>query len=157
VSAGEAGEFGHRRRVSSSPSLVAWVGMPTTLSELRVGRTLVGLSIACLVLCHGVLGALHLFSIPPTPLAPGGDHVVGHGSTEGPDEVGNEDHTVQHPVAVAYFAVLFGLLVGVTFLLRHAWRWCVAPAPRLVRDRLPVVVPILPRGPTATLLQVFRL
>lgn len=125
-------------------------------SERRISRGLVGLSIVCLVLCHGVFGALHLFSAPLASPAPTGEHVAEYGPTEGHDAAG--DHAQQHGVVVAYFAVLLGLLVGVTFLLlRNARQWCQVHAPRLFGDRLPTMVPNLPRGPTAPLLQVFRL
>ncbi len=65
---------------------------------------------------------------------------------------------IQHRAAAEYFAVSFGLLVGATLLLlRNVWRWCPVHAPRLFKNRSPVVILNLPPGPTAPLLQVFRL
>lgn len=90
-----------------------------------------GLAVACLLLCHGVFGALHLFSGPLASSALVGEHVAHHSPPGEHNVTGNGDHTEQHHVDAAYFAVLLGLLVG--------------------------GVPNLPRGPTAPLLQVLRL
>ena len=33
-----------------------------SFSDRKTGRALIGLSVACLLLCHGAFGALHLIS-----------------------------------------------------------------------------------------------
>ncbi len=145
------------RRARSSPRLVA-LGAMLPLTERRIGQALTGLFVVCLLLCHGAFGALHLFSVPSTLTAPAGEHAAKHSPDEERGEAGPGEHPLQHRAATEYFAVLFGLLVGAALLLlRSAWRWCQVHAPRLFGNRLPVVVPNLPRGPTAPLLQVFRL
>ncbi len=129
-----------------------------SVSERKIDRTLVGLAVACLFLCHGALGSLHLFSGPLAHSALPGEHIVRHAPTEGSGGTGNGDHTEQHRVGAEYFAVLLGFLIGgIVCLLDKARRWYAAPVLQLVGRLQPTLVSNLPRGPTAPLLQVFRL
>jgi hypothetical protein len=127
-------------------------------SDRRAGRLLIGLSVVCLLLCHGAFGALHLLSGPLTLQVPAGEHAASHSGDEDPDETRNGGHPAQHHASSGYFAVLLGLLVGVALLLLgHVRRWYRSFAPRFVRNTAPAVVTNLPRGPTAPFIQVFRL
>ena len=129
-----------------------------TFSDRKTGRVLIGLSVVCLLLCHGAFGALHLISGPLTLPVPAGEHAPSHGGDENSDETRNGGYPAQPHSGSEYFAVLLGLLVGVALLLLgHVRRWYGSYAPQFVGNTVPAVVTNLPRGPTTPFLQVFRL
>jgi hypothetical protein len=115
-------------------------------------RILAFLLVGALLLCHGAFGSLHqlqdgALSGHPT-IEQHSSHHGEHGSTD------------SHPVratdyAAAFFALLFWLVYE---LLRRKVLMPQAPsAPRLIGRHSPMVVLHPPRGPTPSLLQVFRL
>ena len=129
-----------------------------SFSDRKTGRVLIGLSVVCLLLCHGAFGALHLISGPLTLPVPAGEHAPSHGGDENSDGTRNGGYPAQHHTDSGYFAVLLGLLAGVTLLLLgHVRRWYGSYAPQYVGKTVPAVVTNLPRGPTTPFLQVFRL
>ncbi len=147
-----------RTGASQTSSRLVALGDVFPLAVRRIGQALIGLFVVSLLLCHGAFGALHLYFAPLTLTAPAGEHAANHSPDEERGETGPGELSLQHRTAAEYFAVLFGLLVGVTFLLlRNAWRWCRVHAPRLFGYRSPVEAPNLPRGPTTPFLQVFLL
>ena len=129
-----------------------------SFSDRKTGRVLIGLSVVCLLLCHGAFGALHLISGPLTLPFPAGEHAASHAPDGGHGETKNGGYPVQHHTGSGYFAVLLGLLVGVAIsLLGHARRWRASYAPRFVGNPVAAAVTNRPRGPTTPFLQVFRL
>ena len=129
-----------------------------SFSDRKTGRALIGLSVVCLLLCHGAFGALHLFSGPLILPIPAAEHAASHSGDENPDETRNGGYPAQHHTDSGYFAVLLGLLAGVALLLfGHVRRWYESYTARFVGNTVPAVVTNLPRGPTAPFLQVFRL
>ncbi len=129
-----------------------------SFTDRKTGRVLIGLSVVCLLLCHGAFGALHLISGPLTLPVPAGEHAPSHGGDENSDEIRNGGYPAQHHTDSGYFAVLLGLLAGVALLLLgHVWRWYGSYAPQFVWNTVPTVVTNLPRGPTTPFLQIFRL
>lgn len=112
------------------------------------------LLIVALLLCHGALGSLHQL----------------HGSTETSlTKVEPAEHT-QHqqghdapdssPAGVTdYFAAFFALLVWLAYSLsrRESMARFVSPAASVTRRSALAEISNLPRGPTPSLLQVFRL
>ena len=129
----------------------------TLLSLLRgsKGRQLALLLVGTLLLCHGVLGVLHLCSTTTAPTHQTHEHpsiadetVVGH------------DHPVCHLTGAEYFAVLFTAFLGLVLglLLKGAWLWGRVTSLKLSKPYLPPLVSYPPRGPTKLpVLQVFRL
>ena len=84
------------------------------------GRHLALLLVGTLLLCHGVLGVLHLCSTPIAPMQQTHEHpsfadvtAVGH------------DHPVCHLTGAEYFVVLFTALLGLVLglLLKGARLW----------------------------------
>lgn len=133
----------------------------TTRDRLRFGGTSASRSLALLVavallLCHGFLGAFHLF---PTDETPGSEIAAAHEAVLGEAGTAHEDLGT-HSVGEEYFAVLVVLLLGLFLgpLLRRSSPWYghAVPLPYAVpRIRRRVMHPA--RGPTGALLQVFRL
>jgi hypothetical protein len=129
-----------------------------SFTERKIGRALLGLSVVCLLLCHGAFGSLHLIPGALSLPVPAGEHAASHSPDEGRDATRNGEHPLQHSAGTAYSAVLLGLLVGVAlFLVGRARRWYGSFAPRFVGSPVPAVLTNLPRGPTTPFLQVFRL
>jgi hypothetical protein len=129
-----------------------------SFSDRNTSRVLIGLSVVCLLLCHGAFGALHLISGPLTLPVPAGEHAASHSGDEDPDETRSGGYQTLHHMGSGYFAVLLGLLVGMALLLLgHVRRWYGSYALRFVGKTVPAVVTNLPRGPTTPFLQVFRL
>lgn len=116
------------------------------------------LLVAALLVCHGAFGALH--QLPGHGLQ-GGEHSSAMAQGAGPEE-----HPSHHgegeppPGGSTYAAVIFVVLLGAALALRlggfrlqvaHLVRWQAG-------RRFPTAVALyLPRGPTAPVLQVFRL
>ena len=127
------------------------------LPGMSTSKSLVALIVAvALLLCHGFFGVLHLFPADrgPAPEWAAAQEApfVGAGTT-------HEDSATQS-MGEEYFAVLVVLLLGLFLgpLLRRTDPWCGRVAPRTrsaLRIRLRVAHPA--RGPTGSLLQVFRL
>ena len=118
------------------------------MSVLTTDRLLPVLLIGALLLCHGALGSLHqLHDVPdPAPMK----HAQHHGGNDASD-----DHPASANYAAVFFALLFWLVYG---LLRSATGARTSlPAARAAIGAVPAKIPILPRGPTFLLLQVFRL
>lgn len=116
-------------------------------------RSLALLTVVALLLCHGFFGALHLFpdgQVAVTEVAAEGSPLTGAGDAH--------DEPAVQSAGKEYFAVLVVLVLFLGLLLRgiEAWRGVPAPRPYFsLRTRLRVPHPA--RGPTAPLLQVFRL
>ncbi|MDQ3913310.1 MAG: hypothetical protein M3305_16380 [Actinomycetota bacterium] len=128
------------------------------MGNRKFGRVLIGLSVVCLLLCHGAFGALHLIPDPLILPVPAGEHASSHSPDEERDATRNSGYPVQHHTGSEYFAVLLGFLVGVALLLLgHIRRWNQNYAPRFVGNAVLAVFTNLPRGPTTPFLQVFRL
>ncbi|MCA3748859.1 MAG: hypothetical protein IN808_06935 [Rubrobacter sp.] len=101
---------------------------------------------AALLLCHGVLGSLHLLSATGPP--PGGEHAASHQDCPEGHCAGSKE----------YPAVLLTVFLGAALWLlcaRRPRREISGPQAALHRPRRPR--PPLPRGPTLPLLQVFLL
>ena len=95
-----------------------------SFSDRKTGRVLIGISVVCLLLCHGAFGALHLISGPLTLPVSAAEHAASHSGGEDPDEIRNGGYPAQHHTDSGYFAVLLGLLAGVALLLLgHVRRW----------------------------------
>lgn len=108
------------------------------------------LLVLSLLVCHGVLGAMHQVSWSPTPDAGLHTHAAsqeGHGAGEPPD--GHEPYPYAAALAVALAAIAIALLR----------RRATARGTRVLREevRRARLVSLLPRGPTPEALQVFRL
>ncbi len=107
------------------------------------------LLVGALLLCHGAFGWLHQVQDSPIPAhlaAKHASHQAEHGTEDGHPPMKSD-------CAVAFFALLFGLVYA---LLHRAARPALS-APRLTGRPLPATLTHLPRGPTPSLLQVFRL
>jgi hypothetical protein len=111
--------------------------------------------VAALLFCHGVFGYEHQLagsaSPPDDPETTATQHGQHHGMTT------DQDAHYEHPSDGAYFATLLVLLLG-TLLVHGIIPACFRlPVPRLSHgpSRPPIFHP--PRGPTAPVLQVFRL
>jgi hypothetical protein len=119
-------------------------------------RPLSVLLIGTLLLCHGVLGGLHLECGPPEWCAGDAEHAAQHQDTAGASDA--HEHSADHATSSVYFAMLVGFLGLLLGLL---------PKGSLLRIRLdarwPVVhslVPAVMRPPPSPIpltLQVFRL
>jgi hypothetical protein len=124
-------------------------------------RPLALLLVGTLLLCHGVLGALHLVCYSPQ-CAGDAEHAAEHQATAGAVGDTHEhpaDHGTSHGSSAGYFAVLavgfLGLLLGLI------------PKGTPVRINLAVRLPVVlrrvsavfrsPPTPTTLTLQVFRL
>ena len=136
-----------------------------TRSDLLVSGKVVRLAILCLIgallLCHGVFGALHLWSTTEHAASTDShlaqDH---HASSEA--GANTDEHTMCHLLhAAAYYAVLLAAFLWLVFgllLLKGAARlWSTSTAPAASFRRFGPVVLHPPRGPTLPVLQVFRL
>lgn len=119
-------------------------------------RLLALLLVGAFLLCHGVLGSLHLCSAPQASASHTHEHLASA-------EVGAGAHDDGQPAchlmgAEHYFAVLLVAFLGLVFgLLGGNRSWGGAFAFRLLGRRFRPTVLRLPRGPTAPLIQVFRL
>ncbi len=105
--------------------------------------------------CHGFLGAPHHAPGPPDH-----SHLTKGQPSHGPAEGLPDDHPGLHLGHSGYAVVLISFLIGATLvlLLSGARAWCKpAAAPRPTGLSLPSLVLHPPRGPTAPLVQVFRL
>ncbi len=130
--------------------------MSADLSRFRSGL-LALFVVGTLLLCHGIFSALHLCSAPQVFAHQAHEHHSSPTQTG----VGDHEHPGCHPMgAIEYFAVLFlgtflGLVLG---LLLKGARLCgsVVRFGPFERSFRPLVLHP-PRGPTTTLLQVFRL
>lgn len=151
-------------------STIAFARTPTmacrpTLTSVTARRTSLNVLLAlllavALLFCHGFFGALHQLPGPAgyqlvAGKVVGEDHPLSHAR-------GHSDHrTSLHLGHADYCAVVLVsvLLLGALarLLLSRAWRWRDVDAARFLGQLLPPCVPHRPRGPTAPLLQVFRL
>jgi hypothetical protein len=126
--------------------------------ESRGGVLLVLILVGALLLCDGAFGALHQVSALRD--VPAGEHSA-HASkgAAAPDEhqkdgQGSGHQRVHHAYAAVLFAILLWALIR---LLNTAWSWGTLSASKSTgRGFLPAAFR-LPRGPTAPVLQVFRL
>jgi hypothetical protein len=115
-------------------------------------RLLVLLFVGAFLLCHGVFGALHLFSDPPVSYV---NHAEAIPMPTLTGEVAQEQ-SMDDKMGENYFAVL--LLVAFLGLLLLGTRlWGTATVFRASGRRFSPFVVHLPRGSPAPLLQVFRL
>jgi len=116
------------------------------------------LLVAALLACHGAFGALH--QLPGHGLQ-GKEHSSAMAQGAGPEEHPSHHGEAEHPPGGSnYAAVIFVVLLGAALALRlggsrlriaHLARWQAG-------RRFPTAVALyLPRGPTAHVLQVFRL
>ena len=121
-----------------------------TLVEICVSMALL---LVALLFCHGFLGALHQVCGPSEHSHPAGEHPS---HTQGD----SSDHPAAHLGCSEYAAVLISVLFGAIIALLlsgvRAWRK-LHDSPRLLKRFLPPLILHLPRGPTAPVLQVFRL
>ncbi len=115
------------------------------------------LLLVALLSCHGLLGAPQ-----HDPVLADHSHLAAHLTEEHPSHAptGNHDaHPGMHLGHSGYAAVLISFLLGAVLVLlldgARSWNRVIVP---LVFDRRfhPIVLPP-PRGPTASLIQVFRL
>ena len=128
----------------------------SSLLRRSSGRLLVLLLVGTLLLCHGVLGAVHLCSAPTVPVHQDHEHPSSVGQEEG---MAAHGHLVCH-AAAGYFAVLFTAFLGLVLglLLKGARSWVSVSAPLIFGRRFAPVVLHPARGPTTLpVLQVFRL
>jgi hypothetical protein len=120
------------------------------------GRLLTLLLVGTLLLCHGILWTLHLCSAPPVSV----NQAYEHHWPPTQAGVGDHEHPGCHSMgATDYFAVLLTTFLGLVLgLLLKGARLCgsVARFEPFERSFRPLVLHP-PRGPTTTLLQVFRL
>jgi hypothetical protein len=127
------------------------------LSLLRgsKGRQLALLLVGTLLLCHGVLGVLHLCSTPTAPMHQTHEHPsFADGTAAG------HDHPACHLTDAEYFVVLFTAFLGLVLglLLKRAQLWGRVTSLKPSKLYLPPLVSHPPRGPTdLPVLQVFRL
>lgn len=116
-------------------------------------KPLAFLVVVATLLCHGFFGALHLFpdgQVPATEVAAQGSPFAGAGDAHEESAVQSADKE--------YFAVLVMLVLFLGLLLRRSGPWHGHAAPRsYFSPRTRLRVPHPARGPTAPLLQVFRL
>jgi hypothetical protein len=127
------------------------------LSLLRgsKGRQLAILLVGAILLCHGVLGVLHLCSTSTVPVHQTHEHPSFTDET-----AAGHDHPVCHLTGTEYFAVLYTAFLGLLFglLLKGARLWGRVASFRPSKPYLPPLVAHPPRGPTnLPVLQVFRL
>lgn len=110
-----------------------------------------------LLLCHGIFGVAHLPAGTPSGSPTAHESHAGHGIHTGHDDGGLL--SAHHEAEVSYFAVVFWLSVALAAsLLRFGMSRRTAPLPvRRDEPRLQKAIPLLPRGPTLSRLQVFRL
>jgi hypothetical protein len=119
-------------------------------------RPLSVLLIGTLLLCHGVLGGLHLVCGPPEWCAGDAEHAAEHRTAAGTSDA--HEHSANHATSSVYFAVLVGFLglllgsnpKGPPLLTRLDARWPVV-------HRLVPAVMRPPPTPTPLIIQVFRL
>jgi hypothetical protein len=122
-------------------------------------RNLAPLLLVALLSCHGFLGAPHHAPGPPDhshhATYPAGEH-----PSHAPAEEPPNGHPGLHLGHSGYAVVLISFLIGATLVLllsgTRAWRKPAAVL-RLTGWPLPSLVLHPPRGPTAPLVQVFRL
>ena len=126
------------------------------LSLLRgsKGRQLALLLVGTMLLCHGVLGVLHLCSTPTATT-----HQTHEHPSFADETVAGHEHPVCHLTGAEYFVVFFTAFLGLVLglLLKGARLWG-RVAFRPSRLYLQPLVSHPPRGPTnLPVLQVFRL
>ena len=139
------------------------------LARLTSHRVLSLVLIWALLLCHGAFGALHMVADPvvtnpaPASLSTGepvtAHHASGHHEVAGQDDRTGHERQANHAGA-EYFAVLLGTIFGglaLWALRRNASRRHGTSSAKLRSWGTPPAIVILPRGPTLTLLQAFRL
>ena len=120
-------------------------------------RHLSALLIGTLLLCHGVLGALHLVC-DPLEWCAGAQHSAEHQTAAGAGDA--HEHPTGHGGSTAYFAVVaLGLLVLILRLLPKCAAglriWLGTRWPEVLRRAPAVLRP--PPTPALPVLQVFRL
>jgi hypothetical protein len=124
-------------------------------SGLARGKVLALLLVGALLLCHGVYGVAHLCSASPVTAYQ--DHEY-----SSPTEIGmavHDEHPACHLEGAEYFAVLFAAFLGLVLglLLKGARPYGKVATSFALDLRLRPCASYLPRGPTLTVLQVFRL
>jgi len=116
------------------------------------------LLIWALLLCHGVFGSLHLVPDPALQPSLPGEHATTHLPSHAHGVAAPGEHPPSHHAE--YFAVLLGTFLGGlalwSLLENDRWSDGTSSARRFAGSP-PATVFNLPRGPTLTLLQVFRL
>ncbi len=122
---------------------------------LTRAKVLALLLVGALLLCHGIYGVVHLCSASSVSVPEGHEH----SSLAQSGMVTHEDHPSCHLEGTEYFAVLFAAFLGLVLgLLLEGARPYGKVATSFALDlRLCPYVPYSPRGPTLTILQVFRL
>ena len=123
---------------------------------LTRAKVLALLLVGALLLCHGIYGVVHLCSASSVSVPEG--HEYSNLAQMG--MVDHEDHPSCHPEGAESFAVLFASFLGLVLglLLEGARPYGNKVATSFALDlRLRPSVPYPPRGPTLTVLQVFRL
>jgi hypothetical protein len=123
--------------------------------RLTRAKVLALLLVGALLLCHGIYGVVHLCSASSVFVSEGHEY----SSLAQMGMVDHEDHPSCHPEGAEYFAVLFAAFLGLVLgLLLEGARPYGKVATSFALDlRLRPSVPYPPRGPTLTVLQVFRL
>lgn len=126
----------------------------STLGGLSRRELLAILLVGALLLCYGAYGTLHKISDIDLP-------IVNHSSSMEQGAMGEHSgghqggHLGGSECAAALLVVFLGAAIG--FLARGTWARRRFAASSFPEVRLPLVVLHPPRGPTASLLQVFRL
>ncbi|MEW6636539.1 MAG: hypothetical protein AB1425_06960 [Actinomycetota bacterium] len=121
------------------------------LSGTATSTALALLLAAALLLCHGALGGFHELEVRAIPA---------HHAEHSPHPADGPGTAHDHPLAkTGYAAALFALLLGTAHLLlsRKGGMGFARAASGVAARGLPAAILNLPRGPTAPLLQVFRL
>jgi hypothetical protein len=112
------------------------------------------LLVGALLLCYGAFGALHQLSDVDIPMVEHSSSTE-KGATGGHSEGHQGWHLGSMDCAAALLVVFLGAVVGL--LSRSTRTWSRVAAFSLTERCFPQVVLHPPRGPTASLLQVFRL
>ena len=110
------------------------------------------LLLVAFLFCHGFLGAVHQIPDPPDR-----SHLAGGHSSHAPAGglCGHPGMCLGHPeYAAVLVSVLFGAVIG---LLLNSARWSGLAASGLPERSFPPLILHPPRGPTVSLMQVFRL
>ena len=130
-----------------------------TSADSTISRGLSVLFVTTLLLCHGALGSLHLFSDLLTFSSAMEEHLAQLSPHEEHSGVSHGECAVRHCVSAEYFAVLLGVFLGAVYwLLRRNDRLSDGMStPRLIERRSSALIFCCARGSTPLVLQVFRL
>ncbi len=125
-------------------------------SPVRLSRSglLALLLVSALLLCYGAFGALHQLSDVDILVVEHSSSME-KGATGGHSEGHQGWHLGSTDCAAALLVVFVGAVIGL--LPRGTLTWSRVAASSLPEGRFPQVILHPPRGPTSSLLQVFRL